>query len=863
MGDSLLAFSLPLLLPKGPQKATLNHVLTPYACTASSSRRPQRPNSLGSASSNIIDLLGTRKRGSHEDFAASLEPAATAAFSHPSNVANVLHVLDTRVRALIMAGRVDDAVSAVVNARPCIVSQTALDCLVKFYSESSQITRAIQVLTDFFPRYRVLPTWRTFSYLVSAYGRVGDVEGAVRILSSNSFLLLDSKGKSRVYEHAVDAAARCNALEQASAIVERMKLDGIPRSEKLYEALIRGCARTRPLHNVFQIMRSMRRDGVNLRNIETYNAVVEGCARTGRVLSALHVISRMQRDSGLHPNHGTYEALLSCCGRAGDANRAFHVLEKMKRDNIAPNAKAYNFVVVACAELGDMSRAFQVAKIMRSSGICLNIVTYNNLLKSCCNAGNMENAFSLTKEMIQIYNIVPNSHTYDILIRGCGKWGQLDVALRILNSMRTAGVSPTVVTYSTAIAACARAGTVFALRQALTVLHEMQRAGLRPNIVTYNSLVHACARARQPVQAFAVLGMMRKANIAPDRVTLCSLVDACGRSGMVDRAFTTMRELPIEFPSLHPTVPAYNALIHACGKMGYMDKLAQAFHNMRHLRLRPNVVTYSTLIAAYASAGRMDKASQVFRHMQRRGLRANRLTYTSLVSGYDKAGEVDQALAAFREACSVCGEPDEELYTAIIVATVGAGREKLAVSLAEDMKAAGFDVPKVLNYLMLRVGPVERSGDELMSLLRTIETLGIKPTRAACESIVQTYAGESNVAGALRTVNTMIRLDYPPNLKTYKSLIECCGLANDARKAERMFTTLREAGMSYNGLPFRRTHHWVQLYEAFLAALVRCNEHDLARKYLEDMSRDCGDHYAAVAKSRIMDDLEEGVVSDT
>lgn len=866
MHSTTSTFVTPALLPYGCRRNRLASRRTPLACVAKSPRRPRRVNSDASFSSSatgIFDLLERSTLDRHVD-TKKVEHTTTSAVLHNAQAGNSRQSLDLerRIHNLAIAGRLDDAVTVVRTADPSRVSTAALSCLVKYCTKSFQIAKALYIVTDIFPRCKSIPDSRIFVYLVRAYGRVGDIKGAINILTLDCFSCLNLDEKADVCQSVVDAAAQCNAMQEAYAVVEQMKFRGIPRSEKLYEVLIRGCARNSPLHFVFKVMRSMRNDGVNLKSAEAFKAVLQGCSRAGRVLSALHVVSRMRRENGLRPDLSIYEALLACCAKSRDPDRAFTILQTMRSDNVVPNARAYNYVVVACAELGDVERAFDVARTMRQVGICLNIVTYNNLLKACCNAGDLERAFDLTREMIQVRDVKPNSHTYDVLIRGCGTQGKLDMALRLLDSMRVAGVSPTVITYSSVVSACARAGDIHALSHAMNVVKDMKRVGIRPNIVTYNSLIHACARSCQAEQALSVLDAMRKENIRPDAVTLCSLVDACGRGGMLDRAFLMLEQLPIEFRALRPNTAAYNALIHGCGIAGDLEKLALALRDMRRFRLRPDVVTYSTLIAAYSSAGQMNRAVHVLDHMKRKKLKANRLTYTSLVAGFDNAGLIDDALDVFEEARRVCGEPDEELFTAAIVAAVRADRGKLAVSLAENMKAAGFDVPRVLNQLMLRVGSVERSADELMTLLHTIETLDIKPTRAACESIMKTYASESNVAGAFSVIPLMNRLQYPPNLRTYRILIDCCSLVGDVKRAERLFLTLRRARLSGAGRPFRSTRHWVQLYEALLSAFMCAGYRDRAYEYLEHMRLDCGEQLAISAKAKIVEnsDCSTGII---
>ncbi|CAN0321865.1 unnamed protein product, partial [Ectocarpus sp. 13 AM-2016] len=60
----------------------------------------------------------------------------------------------------------------------------------------------------------------------------------------------------------------------------------------------------------------------------------------------------------------------------------------------------------------------------------------------------------------------------------CAKGGQWSEALNTLSDMSTAGVTPTVINYNSAIAACAKRGK---WEEALELLSEMRMAGLTPD----------------------------------------------------------------------------------------------------------------------------------------------------------------------------------------------------------------------------------------------------------------------------------------------------------------------------------------------------------------------------------------------
>ena len=72
---------------------------------------------------------------------------------------------------------------------------------------------------------------------------------------------------------------------------------------------------------------------------------------------------------------------------------------------------------------------------------------------------------------------------------------QIEEALRIFQDMVQRGCERNVITYSSLISACEKAGR---WQLALELLEEMHRDGCKPNVVTFNSLIAACGQGMRP-----------------------------------------------------------------------------------------------------------------------------------------------------------------------------------------------------------------------------------------------------------------------------------------------------------------------------------------------------------------------------
>ena len=76
----------------------------------------------------------------------------------------------------------------------------------------------------------------------------------------------------------------------------------------------------------------------------------------------------------------------------------------------------------------------------------------------------------------------------------CGSTARSNVCAQVMEvfgEMVAAGCERTVITYSSLISACEKAGQ---WERALSLFEGMHQDGCRPNVITYNSLITACAQ---------------------------------------------------------------------------------------------------------------------------------------------------------------------------------------------------------------------------------------------------------------------------------------------------------------------------------------------------------------------------------
>merc|ERR1719262_1691478 len=187
-----------------------------------------------------------------------------------------------------------------------------------------------------------------------------------------------------------------------------------------------------------------------------------------------------------------------------------------------------------------MDRVPKLLESMRKEGVEPDLVTYSSLVKGYSLAGDVRRGFKVLEEMKASGKLLPDEIMYNVLLDGCAKESLVDDALKLLQSMKDAGITPSNHTLSILVKLLGRAKKVkeaFKIVEDLTAQH-----GLRPNIQVYTCLIQACLNNRQLDKAMAAHDrMVADAHCKPDERAYTALVRGCLQANGLDEALYALR----------------------------------------------------------------------------------------------------------------------------------------------------------------------------------------------------------------------------------------------------------------------------------------------------------------------------------
>ncbi|XP_050369939.1 pentatricopeptide repeat-containing protein At1g28690, mitochondrial [Argentina anserina] len=260
--------------------------------------------------------------------------------------------------------------------------------------------------------------------------------------------------------------------------------------------------------------------------------------------------------------------------------------------------------------------------------------------------------------------------SYNYLISGNLKHGEVEESLRLVRRMVLSGERPDGYTFSMILKASTCNGNAALPRSLGRMVHgQIIKSDVKGDDVLYTALVASYNKNGRVAYARKVFDMMLGKNV----VCSTSMISGYMSQGSVEDAED------IFWRTVEKDVVVFNAMIEGYSKsFGLAKKSIEVYIDMQRLNFQPNISTFASLIGAcsalaafeigqqvqcqlmktnlfvdikmgsalldmYSKCGRVEDARRIFDHMPQR----NVFSWTSMIDGYGKNGYPDEALELF------------------------------------------------------------------------------------------------------------------------------------------------------------------------------------------------------------------------
>lgn len=359
--------------------------------------------------------------------------------------------------------------------------------------------------------------------------------------------------------------------------------------------------------------------------------------------STQQIHSHLVTTSVLFHKSSAFNALLRSYS-LGDFPQEAFLLFKQLNHNDGCNLSffdsfTYSFLLKACANLCSIFTGCQLHELTLKLGFESHVHVQTALVNMYADCGFLVEATRVFDEMPQ-----RNSVTWNVMITGLIKWGDLATAHCLFNQMP----NRTIVSWTGIIDGYTRMNKP---SRALELFRRMAlEDGIQPSEITLLAIF----------PAISTLGNLK----------LCQCVHAYGEK----KGFCTS------------DIRVANSLIDSYAKCGCMGSALKFFEELPNNK--KNLVSWTSIITGLAMHGKGKKAVESFVRMENAGFKPNRITLLSVLNACSHGGLVDEGIRFFEKMVGEYQIPADIKHYGCVVDMLGrAGRLEEAEKMALEIPA--------------------------------------------------------------------------------------------------------------------------------------------------------------------------------
>eukprot|EP00439_Symbiodinium_sp_Y106_P026496 s1911_g3.t1 len=399
-------------------------------------------------------------------------------------------------------------------------------------------------------------------------------------------LLEEAEAEAQATGRVLDASARRAALAAAAAGTQWQAALGIfaatdpeSRDAPTFTSAMTALTRSGRWREGQRLLADMESASVAL-DLPAVLVAIRLHGQAGRSETSLALLRNFaQRCGGVAPTEA-YNACLTALAaataqrRGAEAKREAvqELLREMRRQGVELSRVSFGSAMAALSSAGGWLEALQLLSEMSTARFCPDEQAFTSALTSCGRAARWMQAMELLRSAQEAG--LADSRCHNAAMAALGRaslWQQ------VLEELGVLGAGGTLVSWNTAITACAEAAEWSSALQLLSQLSSRKpSSGFRADRLSFNAALTACRNAGRWREVLLLLTSMAAAGQVPDDSTLSTVTAACERAGLPERGLRLFMQLTREGASA--AAPAYNAALKSASSVLLWREAVPAFH---------------------------------------------------------------------------------------------------------------------------------------------------------------------------------------------------------------------------------------------------------------------------------------------
>ncbi|VFQ63679.1 unnamed protein product [Cuscuta campestris] len=432
----------------------------------------------------------------------------------------------TLLKGLFLQGRVHNAswlFQKLLNEKLCKIDEVTLLILIDGLCKAGHTGKAIKLLHFFDEKGNCKPDVHAYNAIIDSLCKDKMMDDALALITK-----MREKGIPPdvvTYNSLIHGLCTLSRWEEVKEILKTMADSRIPLDVLTYNILVCGFCKEGWINYAENIIETMIKQGVDP-DVVTYNALMQGYCLLGKIDSASELLNTMiQR--GCQPDVHTYSILINGYCKSKCLDKAMILLEKIPTIGLKPTVVAYNSMLDGLFQDGRFSDAEKLFNKMVENQEYPNLVTYTIILDGFCKNDRVPQALSLLR-MMETKSPIPDIISYSTVINGLFSVGKSSSAIGLFNALPSKGLLPDMIIFRSMISGLCKEGL---LEDAKGMLKKMEKNGVMPDSVAYNVLIRGLLKKNEHCDAILHLDEMLKLGFLPDDATCEILLKSILREG--------------------------------------------------------------------------------------------------------------------------------------------------------------------------------------------------------------------------------------------------------------------------------------------------------------------------------------------
>ncbi|KAK3013639.1 hypothetical protein RJ639_009255 [Escallonia herrerae] len=552
-------------------------------------------------------------------------------------------------------------------------------------------------------------------------------------------------------------------------------------------------------------------------NCYTYNAMASilSGVRQNAQLKALAVDVVNSRCSMTPGALGFFVRCLGNLGLIDEANVIFDHVRKV--GSCVPNSYSYNCLLESISRSGSVELIETRLKEMRDLGWEVDKYTLTPVLQCYCNAGKFGKALGVYNEIQERGWL--DSSVFAILAVAFSKWGKVDEAFELVESLESHRIRLNEKTFYVLIHGFVREGRV---DRALQLLDKMRLLGFVPDISVYAVLIAGFCNLKEFETALDLYSQLIELNILPDVKLLTVLLSSLPRekdmirilkenvaredldkqsivllynscltglinNGATSKAYsliqamlrddifngdTEVNDFLAHGKVVRPDSDSFRLVIDGLCQSSKVDVALGLFRDMDQIGCKRTLLLYNNMISGLSSSNKSEECYELLAEMKLMGFKPTHFTYNSIFGCFCRKMDVAGAIGVVREMHIHGHEPWIKHTTLLVKKLCSSKRAFEASKFLASMVQEGF-TPDIVAYSAVIHGFFKiREFDRALKLFRDISARGCCPDVVAYNTVINGLCKVTRLAEAQDIYNEMLENRLVPSVVTYNSLID-------------------------------------------------------------------------------------------